>query len=280
MSEPTIAPSAQRLAEENNVNWRTLRGSGDGGSVVEHDVLTYLARVMRGEEATDPTPEPVPEGMSAWPEEAERRPGAPPTAAPSSVPFAEPFAVPDAPPSPKDEPVSPWTFAAPETAVQAEAEAPAADGSAGLPVAVQGAPPGEGVSEAAHQAALAELATLKERLESLEKERRRHVDELHQLSRMQETIALQKTENAKLGALRSEADGLREELAQAQGEAEREARRAEALAAQNRDLEGRLERARAFKEEAKTEFDTLTTRNAALEAQLAALKRPWWKFWG
>lgn len=68
MHQPDIAPLAKRLAEENNVDWRRLRGSGDGGRVVERDVLEYLARVMAGDEALDPTPEPVPEGMTAWPE--------------------------------------------------------------------------------------------------------------------------------------------------------------------------------------------------------------------
>lgn len=67
MSEPDIAPLAKRLAEENNVNWRQLKGSGPGGRVVERDVLEYLARVMAGEEAVDPTPEPLPEGMAHWP---------------------------------------------------------------------------------------------------------------------------------------------------------------------------------------------------------------------
>jgi hypothetical protein len=67
--EPDIAPLARRLAEENNVDWRRLSGSGDGGRVVERDVLGYLARVMAGDEAIDPTPEPVPEGMVAWPED-------------------------------------------------------------------------------------------------------------------------------------------------------------------------------------------------------------------
>jgi len=67
--EPDIAPLARRLAEENNVDWRRLSGTGDGGRVVERDVLGYLARVMAGEEAVDPTPEPVPEGMEAWPAE-------------------------------------------------------------------------------------------------------------------------------------------------------------------------------------------------------------------
>jgi hypothetical protein len=67
--EPDIAPLARRLAEENNVDWRRLAGSGDAGRVVERDVLGYLARVMAGEEAVDPTPEPVPHGMTAWPED-------------------------------------------------------------------------------------------------------------------------------------------------------------------------------------------------------------------
>ncbi len=67
MNEPDIAPLARRLAEENNVDWRRLPGSGEGGRVVERDVLTFLARVMAGEEDLDPTPEPVPDGMAAWP---------------------------------------------------------------------------------------------------------------------------------------------------------------------------------------------------------------------
>ena len=68
MDHTNIAPLARRLAEENNVDWRRLRGSGDAGRVVERDVLEYLARVMAGDEAVDPTPEPVPDGMQAWPE--------------------------------------------------------------------------------------------------------------------------------------------------------------------------------------------------------------------
>ena len=74
MDQPDIAPLARRLAEENNVDWRRLQGSGDDGRVVERDVLEYLARVMAGEEAVDPTPEPVPVGMEAWPEDDTRAP--------------------------------------------------------------------------------------------------------------------------------------------------------------------------------------------------------------
>jgi hypothetical protein len=67
--EPDIAPLAKRLAEENNVNWRGLLGSGAGGKIVERDVLEYLAKVMAGEEDVNPTAEPLPEGMDAWPED-------------------------------------------------------------------------------------------------------------------------------------------------------------------------------------------------------------------
>lgn len=69
MSEPDISTLARRLAEQNNVDWRTLTGTGPDGKVVERDVLDYLARVMAGDEAVDPTPEPLPEGMEAWPDQ-------------------------------------------------------------------------------------------------------------------------------------------------------------------------------------------------------------------
>lgn len=67
--EPNIAPLAKRLAEENNVNWRGLSGTGSDGRIIERDVLEYLAKVMAGDEDINPTSEPVPEGMEAWPEE-------------------------------------------------------------------------------------------------------------------------------------------------------------------------------------------------------------------
>lgn len=69
MSEPDIATLARRLAEQNNVDWRLLNGTGPDGKILERDVLDYLARVMAGEEAVDPTPEPLPEGMEAWPDQ-------------------------------------------------------------------------------------------------------------------------------------------------------------------------------------------------------------------
>ena len=67
--QPDISPLAKRLAEENNVEWQGLYGSGSDGRIIERDVLEYLARVMAGEEDLNPTPEPLPAGMEAWPEE-------------------------------------------------------------------------------------------------------------------------------------------------------------------------------------------------------------------
>jgi hypothetical protein len=105
--EPDIAPLARRLAEENNVDWRRLSGTGEDGRVVERDVLGYLARVMAGEEAIDPTPEPVPEGMEAWPaddvgryaaSEGDDEPTSPPTLDDDLFLFEDP-----APPEPGEE---------------------------------------------------------------------------------------------------------------------------------------------------------------------------------
>lgn len=269
MSDPGIAPLAQRLAEENNVDWRTLRGSGDGGSVVESDVLTYLARVMSGEEATYPTPEPVPESMSAWPEEPPRHREVAPDLLTS--PFTLPTAAPATSPSEDEGFASPWTLDldTPETPAQVDTEAQVFtfDGVAPTQEEVAAAPdvsPAAGVPEAVHSAVVAELTALKTRFAELEDER--------QLSRMQETRALESDENAR--ALQAEVQSLKEALAASRSEA----RRVGELEAHSRDLEARLERARAFRADAKTEFGRLSALNAALEAELAALKkRPRWQ---
>ena len=338
MRDHAIVPTAQRLAEENNVDWRVLTGSGEGGSVVERDVLGYLARVMRGEEATDPTPEPLPEGLSAWPEEPERRRGAasqhktntatatrPEPRAESSgsqspkgqepdfsTPFSEPRSVKVTQSSPETEAYAPWTVdkpakatletpiaerafpqadattpkPAPETfantaktntaktgapPVQPEPEATAPEvftAEVFAPASVPTAPPKENVAEA-YRLALAELETLQTRVAELEEERSRHVNELHQLSRMQETIALQKNEGAKVGALQSEVRDLKSQLAAAQ----RASERVETLAEHNRDLEARLVRARTFKSQAKAEFERLLEDHMMLEHELADLKK-------
>lgn len=95
--DPDIAPLARRLAEENNVEWRRLEGSGTDGRIVERDVLDYLARVMAGEEDVNPTPEPLPEGMEAWTDDGSRplgratpsRPSAPADAPDTDAPHAD-----------------------------------------------------------------------------------------------------------------------------------------------------------------------------------------------
>lgn len=60
MSDPQITPLARRLAEENGINWRSLAGSGPDGTIVERDILAYLAKVMAGEITLPPAPDPSP----------------------------------------------------------------------------------------------------------------------------------------------------------------------------------------------------------------------------
>lgn len=319
MVDPLIAPETQRLAEDNNVEWRVLKGSGEGGEVLERDVLAYLTRVMLGEEAADPTPEPLPEGLSAWPEEPARRGRADDlfTASLSSI----------AVPKPEPEP-SPWQFDAPQTPAEPEsaagsfafergeseqgegAEEAPAEAQWGWALEVENPPPDArhsaeaaepavwavplasdapspegavleplqgGVPEAVYQEALTEIQALRARLATLEEERLRHVSELHQLSRMQETIALQKDQGSKLGAAQSEVQRLKAELAAARGEVQRVA----ALEAKNRDLEARLTRARTFRTNAKAEYERLLADNMMLEHEAANLKkRRGFKLWG
>ncbi|MFC3832741.1 MULTISPECIES: E3 binding domain-containing protein [Deinococcus] len=55
-----IAPLAKILAEANGIDWQHLRGTGDGGMIVEQDILNYLSRIMTGEEEPPSTPVDVP----------------------------------------------------------------------------------------------------------------------------------------------------------------------------------------------------------------------------
>lgn len=66
MSEVKVTPLARRLAEENGIDWRKLNGTGPDNTVVERDILGFLAKVMAGEVSLPPTPEeaaPPPEGI-------------------------------------------------------------------------------------------------------------------------------------------------------------------------------------------------------------------------
>lgn len=55
-----IAPLARVLADANGIEWQQIQGTGDGGMVVEQDILNYLARVMSGEEEPPDTPVDLP----------------------------------------------------------------------------------------------------------------------------------------------------------------------------------------------------------------------------
>ncbi len=59
MSEVKITPLARRLAEENGIDWRQIQGTGPDGTVVERDILAFLARVMAGEVNLPPAPEEI-----------------------------------------------------------------------------------------------------------------------------------------------------------------------------------------------------------------------------
>ena len=60
----SISPLAKILAEANGIDWRSLQGSGAGGSVVEQDILNYLSRIMSGDE--EPPATPVDEAPPGW----------------------------------------------------------------------------------------------------------------------------------------------------------------------------------------------------------------------
>ena len=55
-----ITPLAKILAEANGIEWQNLRGTGEGGMVVEQDILQYLSRIMSGEEEPPSTPVDAP----------------------------------------------------------------------------------------------------------------------------------------------------------------------------------------------------------------------------
>lgn len=71
MEEPKITPLARRLAEENGIDWRKLQGTGPDGTIVERDILAFLAKVMAGEVDLPSAPESPPPPPPP-PEELER----------------------------------------------------------------------------------------------------------------------------------------------------------------------------------------------------------------
>lgn len=106
MSEVKITPLARRLAEENGIDWRQIKGTGPDGTVVERDILVFLAKVMAGEVNLPPAPEEVAPPPSTIPNMAQAQaalekegvrlgdlvpssPAAPPPPAESALPTLE-----------------------------------------------------------------------------------------------------------------------------------------------------------------------------------------------
>ncbi len=52
-----ITPLAKKLAEENSIDWRFIKGTGPVGKVIERDILHYLSRIMSGELDLPSTPD-------------------------------------------------------------------------------------------------------------------------------------------------------------------------------------------------------------------------------
>lgn len=71
MSEVKITPLARRLAEENGIDWRRIKGTGPDGTVVERDILAFLAKVMAGEVNLPPAPEEAAPPPGAVPDMAQ-----------------------------------------------------------------------------------------------------------------------------------------------------------------------------------------------------------------
>ena len=259
MSEPTIAPLAKQLAEENNVDWRVLQGTGPEGSVVEKDVLTYLAKVMAGEESVNPTAEPTPEGMEAWPEEdikafeAEQASSGAPSGADEEISWG------DAPDAPSDALLDAVTLD-PTPAPAPISSAPAS---------------ASGISSAEYQAALNEIERLKGEVQSLRDAQAQQSQVAGQVSTLQNEKSQLEGQVAKL---QSEQSGLRSELEKAKSAASNQS----ALKEESDKAKAKLEKAKAeitrqrgLLEKAKAQIDGLKA-----ELEEATQKKPWWKLFG
>ena len=284
MTELPISPLARRIAEENNVNWRTLEGSDADGGVNERDVLNYLEQVMLGTKPVDPTPEPLPEGMTAWAEEPIYAEGQAPQPADPNVAEAES--------SDEDlEAVYQKMFAELAALKTAAAEMERARDQA----------------EEGRTHAHAELSQLKEALTGRETELAERNAELSrlqaqvaqlktaadtaadtaaqthekgmretqlELTRLRETLNTQDEELVEVHALKRQVEELRAKLAGAQTQAKE-------LQEHSYALSESLNQANDAAQKAKAETERLRGAHAGLEQTVAELKqRPWWKLWG
>lgn len=152
-----IAPLAKILAEANGIEWENLNGTGEGGQIVEQDILDYLTKVMSGDAEPPTTPvdtpppdwdgEDVPGGgmfdasalsqagvesdIAEYVEQS--RPAAPEVAAAAPAPALQEddFELDDEPEM-APEPAAPGTSPAASTAATAATAGAAAAGGAGL----------------------------------------------------------------------------------------------------------------------------------------------------
>ena len=271
MSAPTIVPLAQRLAEENNVDWKSLRGSGPQGSVTEVDVLNYLARVMAGEEDLNPTAEPVPAGMEAWPEEDVRAHQAAQAGQAAPPQPAQPTATPPTPlkaPAPTP-PATPNMSQAPQP--QAAPQASAQTG------AQQDAKPY--VKKEAYLELLQKHKALTEQYTALtskqsvgEKEAARFKGQAASLEGELATAKAQATSlKGELTALKEQVASLTKERDKERDKAGEALKRLPMLENENEALKTALSA-----EQAKV----AQHRKASEELSVAQSARPWWKFWG
>ena len=280
MSTPTIVPLAQRLAEENNVNWRSLSGSGPGGSVTEVDVLNYLARVMAGEEDLNPTAEPVPEGMEAWPEEDVRaHKMAQAQEASADAGGAEPVDFPDFAEEPAA-PQRPQTPVAPPSPVATQTAAPQPQPQ---PSQAQAAPQTAPQSDAKpyvkkeaylellqkHKALTEQYTALTNKLSAGEAEAARSKTQASSLEGELATAKAQATTlKGEVAALKEQVKSLTKERDGAGGAV----KRLPMLENENEGLKTALAEEQAKVTRHRKELEELQS--------AAQNKRPWWKFWG
>ena len=286
MTELPISPLARRIAEENNVNWRALQGSDAGGGVNERDVLNYLEQVMLGTKPVDPTPEPLPEGMTAWTEEPLRAEGQTAQATDQVVDQGIDRDTNDAAAQPSDE------------ALEAVYQKMFAE----LGALKTSAAETEHARDAAEQArteAHTELGRLRETLSRKETEladretelsgAQAHIAQLNtaaaaheakaregqlELERLRETVHAQDEELVEVHTLKRQVEELQAKLGDAQAQAK-------ALQQHSYGLSESLNGANDAAQKAKVETERLRAAHAGLEQTVTELKqRPWWKLWG
>lgn len=278
MTEPAIAPLAQRLAEENNVDWRNLQGSSVDGAINERDVLDYLEEVTLGTQPLDPTPEPLPEGLTAWPEEHTSRQLSHLSAEPVDV-----AGTPELPPTP------PAIVTEPVKTFETEYRTALAELTELKPKLAQLEPLRVEVATLKTKAARLEpleaelaalkiqaneLASLKTRLAALGAEQKQWQRERQELLQGQGASALKDQELARAKAFEPQVAQLQAALASSQLELRRLEQHGDELTSRLAELEG-------AKQQAQSTAKRLESMNAELEQTVAGFKtRPWWKFWG